>query len=551
MFQPQIVSLQAEELDWAIRRKKLTIQYHETRRNAVEYKDGKFEAALAESSQLRGTSGLANVDLDWAGLPLEENGFTSPINLRLDLRCNNVVQKDVEAVWCLNSLISRENIIDQLRDVGVAFNLDPEDTELCYEKWNGWHRWTREPSQPGWESVVSRLLEKLGGLDKIRLWVTATGALKEKNLDEDDEDTAVVQDSGHSNSCDKPAHHRSAPIPLESPSNTGPQKTAIEGHLPYLFFRGDVFHPTLRPFVDQLIHQCSSSLMDLHLGECDSGWTDIVPRWTLPKLTKFSLEMAESDIALHAILLFLCNNLTIEVVEIVTRADSVNVIQAGDITSLPKSLPNLRRLDGTPEILLPLLQSFLSFPSLQDVTIDPAWPTISGLAYWDGLTEILSQLPRLSASRLHTLSLSLPLEEELNEWMRSASSNAATALFHTPLSSVLPDLGTIRHLVLHAYTAPYTRDAFTVEPDTIFKFVGTFPGVEEVVIYASFFASSDRTRLLESLPRIWEECGHLKVFRIERQEEDFVAEDGTWKRGQEVPTHWSEGPLDCFYGCQT
>lgn len=553
MFQPQIVSLQAQELNRAILRQTLTIEHSGTR-EAVQYGDGKIEAALGESSQLRGVSGPGNVDLDEEGLPLEENGFISPIDIRLDLRCNSVRRNDVEAIWCLNSLISRENVIAQLRDVCIVFNLDSEDTETWYAPGGRRVTYRREPSQPGWESVVRRLLEKLGGLAKVRLWVTGTGALKKKILGKDGEGTAAVPVTGHSNSCDKPSHHRSEPIPLESPSNTGPQKIAIEGHLTFLSFKGDVFHPILRPFVDQLIYQSSSSLTNLHLRECDSAWTDIVPRWTLPKITRFSLAMAESDISLRAILLFLCNNLSIEDADITTSADSVNVIQAGDITSLPKTLPNLRRLYGTPEILLPLLQSFLSFPNLEDVTIDPT--AILGLANWDALTEILSQLPPLGTKRLQTLSISLPLEEELSEWLRSASSNAATALFHTSLSSILPGLGTIRHLVLRAHISLYTYldsryHTFTVDSDTIFKFVGTFPGVEEVVIDASFFASSDRALLLESLSRIWGECGHLKVFRIRGKEKDLAMEDGAWKRGHEAPTHWSEGPLDCFYDCQT
>ncbi|KAF5339081.1 hypothetical protein D9611_011150 [Ephemerocybe angulata] len=551
MFHPHIVSIQAGKLLWATLGTKLRIEHSGTRR-PMRFVDEDIQIALGgsgwePSSRIRGTSGVDNKQ---EGLPVHTGGFTSPIDIRLTVRCCSVGKRDVEAIWCLNSLISREDVVAQLRRVRVVFRLDSQLGAL--------------PSQPGWETGVSRLLEKIGGMDQVELEVTGMGASKKKGLGRNNGGemlpgtrdvqhgsqtlhsgtmgaTSVAGKAGHLRS-DKQSHRQPEPTPqpLSSQSST---KAAIQGHLTSLRLNGHVFRPILRSFVDQLIYQSSSSLTNLQLHGCDLAWTDTLPQWMFPKLSHFTIEMADSDISLHAIVSFLCSNLSILEVKI-TTSGVVNILQAPGITSLARTLPNLQRLHGTPEILLPLIRSFMSFLNLEDVIIDES--NIIGLGNLGEITEILSHLPLLGGQALRKLSLNLPLVEQIEEWMSSASSSGDSALPHSlpVLSSILSGFRDVKYLDLRAHTPPQTSINYLwsvsgVGSDVIFKFVGAFPGVEEVVIDVSLFDSSCRDRLWQNLAGIWERCVHLRNFWVRGKGGDEALEGGPWTRGQEAPTIWS------------
>ncbi|KAF6741593.1 hypothetical protein DFP72DRAFT_942931 [Ephemerocybe angulata] len=499
------------------------------------------------------------------GHPAAGPAFGSPLEVALTIKSYDAVEADIGPIWSLHSLLAKQEVsIHRLR---VIFK-----TDCQWPSWSQYH-------QKEWGRAVLRLLELVSGIGEIELELSAIAVLRTPFHDENNSKLALSMSPAEEKACLKRSHAYLASLskarkdiawPTFAPKGTtiatigafddvnktwhfhseiNPQTLAYQlpenamgtSHLSTLDLRGDMFHPTLFPFVDPLVAQSSSSLTNLQLRECGLGpddWNEVLPNWNFSKLATFHIECKRFPI--FAIVAFLRNNISLKKVRMVIQTVVGDLEGPLEFKSVV-SLPNLQSVYGTPEIILPILKSPLTFPNLESVTIsqggkEPHAP-LGDLTDVTALFSLLSQ----RAPRVREISLDLTFTPELSTWMHSANTNIQSAEPNSQrLSGALSKLVSVKSLSLNAHTIP--REVTNcmwppfiyVPAESVAAFVGAFPSLEEVAIDALFYCPPDADEFWAGVMQFWTASASLQ--RLEMKGISGATKTALWNRGEEEPT---------------
>ncbi|KAF6745489.1 hypothetical protein DFP72DRAFT_925859 [Ephemerocybe angulata] len=572
MFQPEIARLQASRLRNAIdlieHGYSLETETTEVRLEQV-FRD---TAILDRTDDIPQAEGVLPTipNVRRSETPGEEKARPKvpPLDIQFHLEAHNPSSTDLDAIWSLNSLLSRKQVSSKLAKLQLTFR-----TSVQWPDWGA-------KSQAEWGSAVLKLLEAVVKLEGLELELSAretyhaafpaeltrnsdpqviarrrskliayrTMLLDTMNALKDakthvPKGTTIVPFAIFDDTTCQELECRFIPQELQYQI---PKCSMADNRLTSLSLTDRIFHPAPYSFTDLVIR--SSPLTHLHLDGCglaDYDWDDILPSWKLPQLSYFTVK--KMSIPLSGILLFVKNNPTLTDLELMVDPPPSPACTNELITDLDNVHHKLRNLTATPEMLFQLFSSPFTSPNLDKLTIQEIINRhgTSPQAHREDLQKIVSALALTPcrAPALRRLRLNLAFTEALGSWLLSAIPKDGEPA--TNLQLALSGLGSIASLRMRAhrtYGSSFWPPAIFVHPNSVVTFIAAFPTLKKVSIHDFFLSPSqedlEKAELgfWESLGGIWTASLTLKRMKIMGIGREHTQEKAVWNRGEDEPT---------------